>query len=239
MPFGFDKEVPELVAEIEVLEGAFPALALCHWSRNPPEVAFVYGDPSGLIRHIVTEDGKLKENWRSFPLESPIQEVLTADLDNDGYQEIITYTAESRIYIWTMKSYNLLWDSTGEDLGTIQAIVVGNVDTDPEKELVLCSNNRIVYYDGVTYLREREGRDIIHPTCMVMGDVDADGNQEIVTNDGYVIDPVSLVVKWSTEEGFGYPIRLIDIDNDGVPEIIGEREGTVTFWDVQDRREIW
>jgi hypothetical protein len=145
------EDVPRLVADIEVLEGAFPALALCHWSRD--EVAFVYGDPYGLIRHIITVDGKLIENWRSFPLESAIREVLTADLEHDGYQEIIASTADSRVYIWSMRHYELLWDSTGEDLGNIQAIVTGNVD--------------------------------------------GDAADELITNDGHIIDALSLIIECS------------------------------------------
>lgn len=232
-------DIPKLVSEIKVLEEMFPAMALCHWSRTPDETAFAYGDPYGLVRHIVTVDGKLHENWRSFPLGT-IREVLTADLDNDGTQEIVTYTADSRLYVWTTKDYQLLFDSSaiGEELGVIQALAIANVDTDDAKELILCSDHRIVYYDGVEYFREKEGRERIDATYMLIGDVDADGNDEIVTNDGHVIDTTTIIIEWSTES-FGYPIRLFDIDNDGVPEVVGERQGTVTFWDIAERREMW
>lgn len=232
-------DVPNLVSEIKVLEEMFPAMALCHWSRNPDETAFVYGDPYGLIRHIVTVDGELHENWRSFPLGT-IREVLTADLDNDGHQEIVTYTADSRMYVWTMKDYELVFDSSviGEEFGVIQALTIADVDADDAKELILCADNRIVYYDGVEFFREREGRERIEATYMLVGDVDGDGSDELVTNDGHVIDTTTLIIEWSAES-FGYPIRLFDIDNDGVLEVVGERQGMVTFWDIAEQREMW
>ena len=90
----------------------------------------------------------------------------------------------------------------------------------------------------IEFFREREGRDFVEPSDMIVGDVDNDGTVEIITNDGYVLDTSSLNIEWATD-GFGYPISLFDIDDDGVPEIVGEVGGAVQFWDAEDQREIW
>jgi hypothetical protein len=227
---------PSLVADIRVLEQIFPEMALCHWATD--EAAFVYADWQGLVRHIVTVDGKLRENWRSFPLESPARELLTADLDRDGRQEIIAWTYDSRLYVWTTLGYELVWDSTDEDLGTIQALTVGDVDADPQLELILCSDHRIVLYDGAEFFIEKIGRDEINPLEMALGDVDADGAPEIVTSDGHIIDSTTLLIEWSTDP-FGYPLALFDIDNDDVPEVVAHARGGIKFWSIQDRRELW
>jgi hypothetical protein len=230
--------VPALVADIRVLEELFPGMALCHWVTNPDATAFAYADWRGTIRQIVTVDGGLKENWRSFPLDSPVRELQTADVNGDGHQEIIAWTRDSRIYVWTTLGYELLWDSTNEDLGTIQALAMANVDADPQLEFVLCSNNRIVLYDGVGFFLEKTGREEIRPLDMAVADVDADGEPEIITSDGHIIDSTSLNIEWSTEP-FGYPLVLFDIDSNGVPEVVSHARGGVRFWNVQQRRELW
>jgi hypothetical protein len=117
-------------------------------------------------------------------------------------------------------------------------MAIADVDRDPALEIVVVADNKIVYYDGVEFFREKVGRDFVQPTQILVADVDGDGAMEIVTNDGYVVDTSTLNIKWATD-GFGYPISLFDLDGDGVPEIVGESSGSLTFWSVKDRREIW
>ena len=117
-------------------------------------------------------------------------------------------------------------------------MVIADVDRDPQLELVVCADNKIQYIDGVDYVIEKVGRDFVNPSMMLVADVDNDLETEIVTNDGYVIDTNTLNIEWAND-GFGYPISLFDIDNDGVPEVIGETQGAITIWDIEERREIW
>lgn len=233
----------DLVLNVEILQAVYPAFALCHWQADPEELEFIYGDTDGIVHHMTTRDNALHENWRSHPLEGTIRELFVADLDADGTNEFIAYTAEPNIYVWERGSYDLLWEAraTDEDFGLIQAMTIANVDADEMLELVLAVDKRIVYYDGVEFFREQEGRDDVDPSEILVADVDADGENEIVTNDGYVIDVRTLVIEWSATSsgGFGYPMRLFDIDNDGIPEVVGETRGALTFWDVDEQREIW
>ena len=73
---------------------------------------------------------------------------------------------------------------------------------------------------------------------MEIADVDGDLTDELILNDGYVIDTASLNIEWATD-GFGFPISLFDVDNDGILEILGQVGGAITIWDVEERREIW
>jgi hypothetical protein len=233
-----DPELAALIAEIDALSARFPAFTPFPWTEEEGQTAFLYGDTKGIIHHIVSDEGRLHEQWKSFPLEGTVREIFAEDLDGDGRYEIVAHTTGLRVYVWETEKYELLWESVEENFEAIHAMVIADVDRDPAQEIVLCANNKIAYYDGIEFFREKEGRDFIEPTVMLIADVDNDTTDEIVTNDGYVIDTNSLSIEWATD-GFGYPMSLFDIDDDGVPEVVGEMGGAVQFWDVEDQREIW
>lgn len=237
-----DEETAALLSEIDALAAMFRTYAPCPWidTGEGEEAAFVYGDTKGIVHHYVSERGKLREKWKSFPLEGIVKGVFAEDLDGNGSPEIIAYTRSSRIYIWGTVKYELLWESVeiSDRIETIQAMVVADVDRDAQLELVVCADNKIQYIDGVDYYIEKVGRDFVEPSVMLVADVDNDLEKEIITNDGYILDTNTLNIEWAND-GFGYPMSLFDLDNDGVLEIVGESQGALRFWDVEDRREIW
>jgi len=233
-----DEELFALEAEIEALAARFPAFAYFPWTDDNEDTAFLYGDSKGLVHYFVSEGGRLREKWKSFPLDGTIKEVFGADLNNNGVPEIVAYTSSGRIYVWATGKFELLWESVEEKFTAIQAMAIADVDRDPNLEIIVCADNKLLYFDGVEFFREKEGRDFFDPIEMLIADVDGDLEDEIVTSDGYVVDTNSLNIEWATD-GFGYPISLFDIDNDGVLEVVGQIGGALTFWDVEDRREIW
>ncbi|MBZ0268164.1 hypothetical protein K8I85_08405 [bacterium] len=237
-----DEEVAALLSEIDGLAAVYHAYASFPWldTEEGEEASFVYGDTKGIVHHYVSERGRLREKWKSFPLEGIVKGVFAEDLDGNGSPEIIAYTRSSRIYIWGTVKYELLWESVeiSERIETIQAMVVADVDRDAQLELVVCADNKIQYIDGTDYYIEKVGRDFVEPSVILVADVDNDLEQEIITNDGYVLDTNTLNIEWAND-GFGYPMSLFDLDNDGVLEIVGESQGALTFWDVEERREIW
>lgn len=233
-----DEDVLALEAEIDVLAGLFPAFAYFPWTEEEGETAFLYGDTRGVVHHYVSDSGRLRERWKSFPLEGTVKELVGADLNRDGVPEIVAFTTGARVYVWDIDKYELLWESVEEKFEVIQTMAVADVDRDPALEIILCADNKIMYYDGVEFFREKEGRDFVEPAEMLIADVDGDLEDEIVTSDGYVIDTNTLNIEWATE-AFGYPMSLFDLDNDGVLEVVGEVGGALKFWDIEDRREIW
>jgi len=233
-----DEDLLALRTEIEVLAGMFPSLTIFPWTDEDEEAAFLYGDTRGVIHHYVSVDGQLHEKWKSFPLEGTVKEIFAEDLGGDGVPEIIAYTTSARIYVWDVKDYELLWESVEEKFEAIQAMAIADVDRDPALEIVLCADNKIAYYDGVEFFREKEGRDFLDPSVLRIADVDGDLTPEIVTNDGYVIDTNTLNIEWAND-GFGYPMSLFDLDGDGVLEVVGEAGGALQFWDIEERRELW
>lgn len=234
-----DEEEVALREEILALDTMFPAFTTIPWKeKNEDMTGFLYGDRKGVVHFVLYDTGKLREKWRSFPLDGQVKEVFGRDLNRDGVPEIIASTTKARIYVWETTTFKVLWESVEEKFTAIQAMTIADMDRDPALEIVVCADNKIAYYDGIEFFREKEGRDPVDPAVLLVADVDGDLVNEIVTNDGYVLDSSTLNIEWATD-GFGYPLSLFDIDNDGVLEILGELGGSVVVWDAEDQREIW
>jgi hypothetical protein len=136
-----DEDLLALQGEIDVLDGMFPALAWFPWTVEDDETAFLYGDTKGIIHHYVSDGGRLREKWKSFPLEGTAKEIVGADLGGDGRPEIIAFTTGARVYVWDVEKYELLWESVEEKFENIQAMAVADVDSDPALEIILCADN--------------------------------------------------------------------------------------------------
>jgi hypothetical protein len=68
--------------------------------------------------------------------------------------------------------------------------------------------------------------------------VDGDGAEEIVLNDGYVFDARFRDLEWQSPESFGERLGLRDVDEDDIPEVIGEFQGRLLrIFDIDLRRE--
>jgi hypothetical protein len=232
------RDLAALTAQVQTLAAKFPSFVLYPKPEKEGEISFLYADTKRVVHLYESDGGELGERWKSFPLEGTVKALFAEDLDRDGRPEIIAFTTAARVYVWSTAKFELLWESVDEKFQTISAMAVADVDRDPALELVIVADNKVTYYDGVEFFREKVGRDVVQPSQILIADVDGDQTNEIVTNDGYVLDTVTLNIEWATD-GFGYPISLFDLDDDGIPEVVGESGGSLTFWSVADRREIW
>ena len=75
---------------------------------------------------------------------------------------------------------------------------------------------------------------------MALGDVDGDGEEEIVLDTGAVLDKNFRNLEWSVSGGFGERMGLMDMDGDGILEVISQyRDGSLKIFDVDERNEKW
>ena len=73
---------------------------------------------------------------------------------------------------------------------------------------------------------------------ILIGDVDGDGEDEIVLNDGYIFDARFFDLEWQSPEPFGERMGLLDLDEDQILEVIGEFQGRyLRIFDIDLRRE--
>ena len=164
--------------------------------------------------------------WKSNQLSGVPDEVLTADLDGDGLEDaFICRTNTGKIYVWDMDNYTQVWESLPNDYKVISCMTTANIDDDQENEIVMLADNRLVYINGLSFSKDFSSVNEYQATMIRCGDVDGDGSVEIVLNSGQVIDSVSGNVEWE-EELFYKNIELLDIDGDGMPEVLTEDGGS-------------
>jgi hypothetical protein len=199
---------------------------------------FALGDIHGFVHVYEGRNGAYAEVWISEYLESAVSGLILADVDLDGLREILVYTEGGRIHFLDLGDYHVLWSNPATDYGDISAMTVHDVDDDDPLELLFVADGRLVIYDGRDRFEEwRSDQDNLTSSDLLVGDVDGDGAEEIVLNDGFVFDARYRDLEWQSPESFGERIGLVDIDDDEIPEVVGEFGGRfLRIFDIDLRR---
>lgn len=205
--------------------------------EDPSGPVLAVGDRFGLVRLLQLVDGQTRQLWVSKQLKGQVMEVLSADVDGDDRDEILAWTDAGGIYLWSAHEQRLLWEALTNDYRVITAVALGQVDDDPALEIVINADNRIHYVDAQTYNREWTSPYDYTAARLRVGDVDGDGTAELVLSTGQVVDARNGDVEWDSEV-FGSRIELLDIDADGILEILAESDGVVMrIYDADVQRE--
>ncbi len=178
--------------------------------------------------------------WKSNQLSGIPDEVLTADLSGDQLDDaLICRTNSGKVYVWSLEDYTLLWESLPSEYSRIDCFTTMNMDDDPATEIVLLADSKIHYIDGFTFNKEWTSINDFQATMMRCGDVDGDDRVEIVLNSGKVIDSVTGSIEWE-EKTFFTIIELLDIDGDGIPEVLTENgiNGPIKVYDMDYGNEV-
>lgn len=201
---------------------------------------FALGDVHGFI-HVYEErePGRFAEVWVSEYLEGGVGGLVVDDADGDGKPELIAYTEQGRIFYLDPETYKTVWSNPPHEYSRLSGMLVRNIDDDPALELVFCGDGRLVIYDGREHFEEwRSTQTDLGSSQILVADVDGDGAEEIVLNDGYVFDARFHDLEWQSPESFGERLGLRDVDEDGIPEVIGEFQGRLLrIFDIDLRRE--
>lgn len=194
----------------------------------------------GTVQVFKHDGNSVSRIFKSVHLSGIPEELLTGDLDGDGFDDaLLCRTSGAKVYVWSLDRFSLIWESLSGEYSSITGFTVANVDEGPESEIVLLAENKITYVDGVTFNRKFTTTSEFTATQVRCGDVDGDGRVEIVLNSGQVVDSVSGQVEWE-DEPFMSRIELLDVDGDGMPEVLteGELGGPLKVFDVDFRHEV-
>lgn len=191
------------------------------------------GTTSGYL-HIMRFDPEgLQVEWQSPFLGSPVRGVLVRDFQGEGFSEIAAYTGEGRLMVLEMRNYSVVRENAAFDMPEIDCVVAVQLDEDPALELLACGGGRFAVYDASTLFKEWEAPGFVPGEWLAVGDVDGDGTLEVVLNSGYVLDAKFFRIEYRLGH-LGDRIGLIDLDGDGVDEIIAESEdGSVSVYDAR------
>jgi len=201
---------------------------------------FALAERWGTVQVIKVDANGSQRVWKSNQLSGVPEEVLTADLDGDSLEDaFICRTSTGKVYAWSMDGYELLWESLTGEYEEITCFTVANMDDDPANEIVMVADRRIVYVDGANFNRQFSSSFFYSATQIRCGDVDGDSKVEIVLNTGKVLDSFTGDVKWEGETFYG-KIELMDIDGDGIPEVLTENPGggPMKAFDVGHQSEV-
>jgi len=202
-------------------------------------VRLVLGDANGVIHVYEERDGTFEEAWLSRYLEGAVSGVHVVDVNDDELQEIVVFTDRGRIHYFDTEGYNILWSNSPGEYEQLTAQTVADIDDDPQPELIFCAAGRLIIYDGRDQFEEwRSDQDNLTTTDILVADVDGDDEDEIVLNDGYVFDARFHNLEWQSSDPFGGHLGVLDLDGDGILELIGEFRGRfLRIFDVDLRRE--
>ena len=169
-----------------------------------------------------------------------IRKLTFADANNDGGDDLVVLT-DSSIYIYDFPSL-LLKQTIG--FGGLD-FAVGNVDNDPNNEIVLASG-RVFMHDGVTLVEKWDRSTAPFGFSVHLTDINDDQVKEIIGTQDYetmyAFDAVAHTEIWrATISSDIDAVAIGDIDQDGVEEIVyGDGQwGAIHALDARTGVELW
>jgi len=208
----------------------------------------LYGDAQHGSVHALDINSR-NELWNIRNVSSGVTRIVVNDIDQDGEDEILwgsgwATTGSDQLQIHD--AFTQQGEFVSHDIvGPFDAVALGDADNDGHREVVAISfesnsgydDGVIHMYDATTFEQEWvsstrmfDGRAWTGVHDVAIGDVDGDGNNEIVVATDklyngalYLIDPGANEAKAFYEYDSGSPLRalaLSDIDGDGTEEII-------------------
>ncbi|MCD6308448.1 MAG: hypothetical protein J7M24_05575, partial [Candidatus Latescibacteria bacterium] len=209
-----------------------------------------YGEEQGYVRILEADsDGNFSEVWKSPPTNSPIRGVFVDDLDGNKSTEIVAYTADGNFFIYGYESHDLLYRTPEGTYQNINCMAIFDIDSDPQKELIFIgvkpgaggdSAGNLIQFDPVSQFEEWSSTDLYTATDMLIGNVDTDPDAEIIFNTGEILNSRFKNVEWKSTIQLGSRLYLIDMDSDGILELVTEYgESFIKIIDVDKRTEKW
>jgi hypothetical protein len=204
------------------------------------EDRFLYADTRQHVHIYVIKKGKPVLEWETTNLGSRVTSVFVRDLDHDGNEELVIATTGGRILMYDAKEYDLLWENLQDPFEKISCMTAENLDQDPQDELVFIADSFLYIYDSINKSLEWQSQEKFDAAEILLANLDDDEQPEIILNTGAIIDSRFYNLEFQVEGRFGNRISLMDLNGDGVPEIIGENtDFTLRIYDVYAEREIW
>lgn len=186
--------------------------------------------------YVLKHDGaNYTMDYASQPYTAAIRAVRLADVSGGPAKEVIIVVGGT-VYIYDGGTKQLIRSFTVQSTAPLGLRVV-DVDSDGVMELVYCDTTSIAVYSLATGLQEWRTT-AYHGEDLDVGNVDADSDLEIVVAGapGLVINGRTHVVEWTYAPGFDSPLRVGDVDQDGMAEIVS---GRITVYDADEHSPIY
>ncbi|MBP9146039.1 MAG: hypothetical protein KBI44_16295 [Thermoanaerobaculia bacterium] len=187
------------------------------------------------VLYQLEDDGAIRQSWSSLPFPDQIARIRAIDF---GGETVVAIATETGLTLLDPVSKQLILEIAG--LGTsLRDFLLADVNADGALDLVLCEWNDLVVLDFAT-LTPVPGLPPTNCQSLEAANADLDANLEILTA-GMVLDGATLDVDWSSETGAGSYARFVDLDRDGIAEVVGRDPDSygVRAWNVVSGKVFW
>lgn len=226
--------------ELEDLSKRYPFFLVVP-PRGDQPLRYVYADVAQHIHVFSVKDGKAKPEWETASMGSDLTALLLAE-DQSGENVLLVATLAGRIVVYDLDDYRMRYEHFQDRFDNITCLTAANLDDDPQSEVVFISQRILYVYDANSRFMEWKSNEPHNATELLIADVDDDPQPEIILNSGAIVDSRfrEIEVESRNRPDFGRRIRLVDLNGDGSPEILGEGKGfSLTLFDIRRREEIW
>jgi hypothetical protein len=232
----------EVTAEsLEEFDTAFRYFVVLEGTEKNP-LRWLYACIGGHLHAWVVKDGRPQKDWETATLGSSVTSLFVEDVDANGTRDIMVSTARGRIIVYDANTYERTHENFLEPFESIECMTAANIDDDPQQELIFIADKRLNIYDAKSTAMMWRSQDEYTAAELLVANVDDDTQPEIILNTGHIIDSRFYTIEPSNvgSGAFGKRIRLLDLNGDGYPEVVGEMPGYVLkVYDVYAQREIW
>ena len=183
---------------------------------------FVYGTERGFLYILERDRASARlQTKQQREVWAPVKAVKVAECTGDRRNELIVSTRRGDLFVIDLDTLEDVWRSAEGYFESIADFTVADVDGDEEAEIAALADDRLVIMSGHEEAEEWRSSEEYTAKQLRVADVDADGQLEIVLDDGKVLDARFRQLEWEFERPFGTPLDVMDIDGDGKLEIIG------------------
>lgn len=195
---------------------------------------------------VVYDGATLAEEARVKPAAIALSRILLADADNDGRQELVLATNGAIVLLdpATLAQKSKLTFTTTNPYASID-LAVGNVDADPQNEIVLATG-QVLQFDGTNATTQWDFSTFAPAQYIGLSDLDGDGMQEIIAARGWyyidVYDADLMAPKFQIRTDLDQQaLLLVDVTGDGRDEILyGDGQwGEIHAISASTHAEIW
>ncbi len=200
----------------------------------------IYVDVYGKIYLKRATNRGWKREFEITNLGAKVKQYNILDVEQDGVLDLVIATMAGGILIYRLDDYTNTWENIEDDFTSIEAFAIEDVDRDPQMEFIVLANGTLYIIDSIDKSRQWISERKFTATELIVANVDKDEQKEIILNTGIVIDSKFYVIDLEWDKPFGERISTFDINNDGIPEVIGEfSDYSLRIFDVYSQREVW